>query len=452
MENILPYKKMNLFSRSKKEVDGREVLKDLNKPSKPRKNTSVNTYGNDDAGNEHEARRKSGKPKSKNISKGNGSSKSKGKRKISSRIKSIDVIRGMTIALMVVGNTPGNWDRLYPPLKHAKWNGVTLADFGFPFFVMLLGTTIPISIDNSLKKNKSYLQISMKIIKRSLLLVILGLFLNYLRNSDLETMRYLGVLQRMGLVYFVTSFFYLFMKKMRKKNIAIGVGAILISAIIIVGYYFVAKPYGFELNGCLAQRVDMLFFKGHLYKPDFDPDGFLTSIVAISTGMLGCTIGCILNSKKLGDYKKCFGVLLLGIALFVASVYANDYFPYNKRLWSSSFVLLMAGSYAIMLSILYLICDIFKVDKIFTPLIALGSSPIMVYVVSEALVAKLFYIEAPSIIDPSMSSYVVINFTTKYITPWAGTTWDSLAFSLIFLLMWFIIAMFLYKKKIFIKV
>lgn len=423
----LSLKKLNdTMINASKSVDGRDVLEDLNDQG----SSSV----------KYDKSKKSGK-----------SSKSGKYSGTKNRIKSIDVIRGLTIALMIVANNPGNWFRIYPQLRHVEWNGYVLADLGFPFFVIALGVTIPVSIDRRLKKKDSTLKISLNIVRRGVMLFMIGLFLNYLKNQDLSTIRILGVLQRMALVYMVTSFTYLYMKKSKKKDLFIITSMIAISACIIVGYYFVAKPYGFQLEGSLAQRVDMFFFDGHLYNPNFEPDGFLTSIVAISSGMLGCSMGCIVNNKKLGEYKKFFILLAFGILMLVLSKQFNEYFPYNKKLWSSSFVLLTAGYYGILLSVLYLICDIFKTDKVFTPIIALGSSPIFIYVMLESVRTLFWKRMVTSNIPPYDQIVFSESFTNTYITPWAGSTWDSLVFSIGYLVLWMIIMMFIYKRNIIIK-
>lgn len=421
------------LGRTRKPVDGRDVLKDLNSP-------------------DYEEGSSTGSNKKKQGGKSSYSRKSSKDTKTRKRVKSIDVIRGLAIALMIVVNNKPLWQRVYPPLIHAEWNGVTLADFAFPFFVISLGVTIPISIDSRLKRNDSILSISLSIVRRSVMLILIGIFLNYLKNQDLKTIRILGVLQRMGLVYFVTSFVYLFMKKAKKKDLFIVTSMIAISVFIVVGYYFIAKPYGFQMEGSLAQRVDIYLFKGHLYKPNFEPDGFLTSIVAISSGMLGCCMGKIVNNKKFGEYKRFLLLLVFAVVTLLFAKYFNNYFPYNKRLWSSSFVLLTAGSYGVLLSILYLICDILKVNKIFTPIIALGSSPIFVYVGSESLSSLFLHKMVASNVPPYNSVYLIDNFTYRYITPWAGSTWDSLVFVIGYLVIWMIVMMIIYKRDIVIKI
>jgi predicted acyltransferase len=187
------------FGRTRKSVDGRDVLKDLNSL-------------------DYEEGSSTGSKNKKQGSNSSYSRKSNKDSKTRKRVKSIDVIRGLAIGLMIVGNNQAIWQRVYPPLRHAVWNGVTLADFAFPFFVISLGVTIPISIDSRLKRNDSTLTISLSIIRRSVMLILFGIFLNYLKNQDLNTIRILGVLQRMGLVYFVTSFVYLFMRKAKKER------------------------------------------------------------------------------------------------------------------------------------------------------------------------------------------------------------------------------------------
>ncbi|RDY23256.1 DUF5009 domain-containing protein [Romboutsia maritimum] len=386
---------------------------------------------------------------------------------VSKRIKSIDIIRGLSVALMIIGNNPGSWARNYPQLRHSLWNGVTLVDFVFPFFILAMSVSIPIAIENKFSKEKSTGFIIGDIIKRSLILIIFGILLNYISNNDLKTIRIPGVLQRLGFVYFVTSIIYItirsltFRKKLEEKNFKeddyiknyryIIVSLLIIVLAIVVSYYFIAKPYGFFEEGNLAQKVDTMILNGHLYNERFDPEGILTNIVAISTGCLGCALGCIIKNNKKDDYKKLFEIIIIGVVCLIGAFLFERVFPFNKRLWSSSFVLLTGGAFGVVLGILYFISDIKEKYKIFTPLIALGSSAIFTYMALEIIDRTLWMVSINSkMFEEPLKFCNWVTYT--FITPWAGQVYDSLIFSLGYLLVWIIIMMFMYRKKIFIRI
>ncbi|MDR1774150.1 MAG: DUF5009 domain-containing protein, partial [Clostridioides sp.] len=147
--------------------------------------------------------------------------------KLKDRIKSIDIVRGICIAIMFLVDNRGSWQRAYPILTHSEWNGITIADIGFPIFILSLGASIPISIDSKIKKNIRTSKIITSIIRRSILLFIFGLFFNYLKNNDLNTIRILGVLQRMAIVYFLTSILYFSIKKLHISDIKISAGFVI---------------------------------------------------------------------------------------------------------------------------------------------------------------------------------------------------------------------------------
>ncbi|MGL6107500.1 acyltransferase family protein [Romboutsia sp.] len=364
------------------------------------------------------------------------------KKQSKKRVTSIDVVRGLTIILMLICNNPGSSSRYYEQLKHATWHGVTLADFGFPFFILIMGTAIPIVIEKKLSKGEDSFKIIAELGKRSVILFLLGLILNFISNPDFNTIRILGVLQRLGIVYFITSILFLFVNKITENRKLVIATLLSISAVIIVGYYVVSKPYGFEMDGSLAQIVDMMFLEGHLYKPTFDPEGLFTTIPAIATGIIGCVVGYIINNSKGKDLNKLVGMALLGGVMLAAAFAFNKVFPYNKRLWSSSYVLLTGGTYSVVMATFYLICDMGGVKKIFVPIIALGTSPLFVYFVSEAI-EKLI---------SKMPVNVFEFITFKFMTPLVGDVYDSLAFSVGYVLLWGVLAIWMYKKGKIIKI
>lgn len=358
------------------------------------------------------------------------------------RIISIDVARGLTLVFMLICNNQGYTIRYYEQLNHAPWHGVTLADFAFPFFLMIMGTAVPIVVDKKISKGESVTKMIVDITKRSIILIFLGLVLNFISKPDLDIIRIPGVLQRLGFVYFTTAIIYLVISKIVSNKKSVIYTLLAIAGVIIVGYYVVSKPYGFEMERNLPMVIDSMVFKEHLHTPQFDPEGLVSNIAAIASGLIGCAIGCIITDTKTKDFKKLGKLIILGVALLGAAFIFNKLVPFNKRLWTSSYMLLMGGSYSIFLGVLYLICDIGGVKKLFTPVIAFGISPLFVYFVSE-VIEKLVH-KAPV----SLFEYITLNF----ITPVVGNVYDSLVFAVLYTFLWMVVMLVLYKKGKVIKI
>ncbi|HEY4627660.1 MAG TPA: DUF5009 domain-containing protein, partial [Flavobacterium sp.] len=345
------------------------------------------------------------------------------------RLISLDVFRGFTILLMTIVNNPGSWATIYPPLEHTEWNGCTPTDLVFPFFIFIMGTAIPFAMPN---KQFDFAVLN-KIIVRSLRIFCLGLFLNYfsrielfglevisllilrliitfavayalLGNFSLKIKTYLvfgifailfflaysqipafqdvripGVLQRIGIVYFFIAILYL--KTTQKTQLLVAVLILLTYWILMA---FVPVPgFGaanFEKNTNLAAWLDNLLLNGHLwsYSKTWDPEGILSTLPAITTGISGMFIGQILNLQipKIEIVKK---IGIVGIALIFIGLIWSIIFPINKSLWTSSYVLYSAGIATVCLTLLYCIIDIANYKKWTTFFLIWGVNPMIVF-------------------------------------------------------------------------
>lgn len=369
---------------------------------------------------------------------------------MNSRIKAIDVLRGFAVAIMVLCNNPGNGDRNYIQLRHVEWNGLTFADFGFPFFILVMGMTVPIVMKKRIASGEKINNIVLKVFIRSMILVGLGLLLNAFPLFDFSSIRIPGVLQRIGIVYLLSTLIYLTIVYSTDKDSIIIGSLITISLVIIIGYYIVLKPYGLQIEGNLVGKIDFKFLKGHLALKTMDPEGILSTIASIATGTLGCTIGHFLICKNNTPYNKVLNIAILGLTNLLGSVLFNKIFPFNKMIWSSSYILVTAGVAALSIALLYLVCDIYKKESIFKPFIALGSSPIFVYLVSELIRKTLWKVP---IYDKQFKE--ALGFcpwiTFKFITPWAGEQLDSLYFSMLYVILWMWIMNRMYSKGKYIR-
>ncbi len=302
------------------------------------------------------------------------------------RLASLDVFRGLTIAGMILVNNPGSWSAVYPPLRHAEWDGWTPTDLVFPFFLLIVGVAIPFSFGKSSESWGGQAGLIWKVVRRSLVIFGIGMALGGFPSYDLAKLRIPGVLQRIAVCYLVASLVELV------AGIRTKVGVI----VVLLGGYWLAMafaPYpGHQVgdlsrSGNLAAFVDRAALGGHLYKPDYDPEGLLSTIPAVATTMIGVLAGHWLRSGR-PAFEKDAGLFFAGSCGVLLGLVWNAVFPINKALWTSSFVLLTAGVGLQTLAICYWLIDIHAVRTWSRPFAILGKNAISAYVLS-GLVARL---------------------------------------------------------------
>nr|WP_299071719.1 heparan-alpha-glucosaminide N-acetyltransferase domain-containing protein [uncultured Allomuricauda sp.] len=359
------------------------------------------------------------------------------------RVLSVDIFRGMTIVLMILVNTPGTWSNVYAPLLHAKWHGYTPTDLVFPFFLFIVGTSIALAYQNKSTSTAVYKKIAV----RSLKLIGLGLFLGAFTITfpffkDFAEIRFPGVLQRIGVVFFFTA--VLFLNLNWKK-------LIWVAAILLIGYWLlmvfvpvegVASTLERAPNN-LANYVDVQIFGTHNYKPDYDPEGLLSTIPAIVSSLLGIFTGLILTSKHDKKTMLLFGI---GGSMLLVGHLWDFIFPINKALWTSSFVLVTAGWANIVLALIYFLTDVKKI-KLGSIFKYAGANAITVYFLSS-FITKLFYtIKVDE--DTSLHGWI---FNKIYAHDFMTMELSSLLYGLSVVSFYCLLAYVLYKRRIFIKV
>jgi predicted acyltransferase len=313
----------------------------------------------------------------------------------SQRLLALDVFRGLTIALMFVVNNPGTWSFIYPPLRHAPWQGWTPTDFVFPFFLFAVGVAMWFSFKKYEGKPPSDLYF--KIVKRGVLIFLIGLGLTlYLNNlSSYSNLRIMGVLQRIGIAYMIGALICI---SFGRRTVAV------IAAALLFGYwalvYYLSDPtfpYGFHdgykyfgIEDNVVTRFDHWFLgASHLYKGydgiPFDPEGILSTIPAVATVILGYFTGVLIDGKsdraELVKVMGLFGVVGLGLGWLW-----NMGFPINKPIWSSSYVVFMAGWCLVIIAALIWLIDIKGYRGWTKPFIVLGMNSLLAFVVAGAYV------------------------------------------------------------------
>lgn len=305
------------------------------------------------------------------------------------RILSLDVYRGLAVAGMILVDNPGNDTATYWPLKHADWNGWTPADLIFPSFLFIVGVSMVFSLSARLARGESPQKIFLHVIRRCLLLLLIGLFVNGFPLFDLHTMRLEGVVQRIALCYLVAAVLVLW-TDWRKQLVAL--------VICLAGYWallrFVPVP-GFGTPGRdfpfmdpyrnLPAWLDRKLFMGHLYNDTRDPEGLIHTIPAIGTALAGVLTGHWLRSTRSARAKFAW-MVAAGVAGLFAGKLLDQWFPINKNLWTSSFVIFTAGFALVFLALLYWVLEIKRWRGAWTmPILVLGMNAIAGFV-ADALV------------------------------------------------------------------
>jgi predicted acyltransferase len=266
------------------------------------------------------------------------------------RYRSLDVFRGATVALMILVNNPGNWGHIFSPLEHASWHGCTPTDLVFPFFLFAVGNAMSFVMPKLAQGTAS--DFWKKVIKRTLLIFGIGLFLNwspFVKWSDnqlifkvWENVRILGVLQRIAICYFFASIIVYYGKSRM---------ALFISMMILVLYWafnllWGATGHPYSLSGYFGNAIDQAILGvSHIYKGEgvpFDPEGLVSSFPAIVQIILGYLVGEYIQAKR-KNFEMLSHILLTGIVFVLAGWIWDFSFPINKKIWSSSYVLYTTG-------------------------------------------------------------------------------------------------------------
>jgi len=362
-----------------------------------------------------------------------------------SRIVSLDVFRGITIAGMTIVNNPGSWEHIYWPLEHAQWHGWTPTDLVFPFFLFIVGVAIPLAFSKQLESGKNRRDLYIKIIKRTLIIFALGVFLNGFPYFNLSTLRIPGVLQRIAVCYFFAS--VIFLNTKWKTQVAIAVGLLLLYWALMM---LIPAP-GFAVGdltkeGSLASFVDRIVFGKHVWAQAkvYDPEGILSTIPAVVTTLLGVLTGQWLRSEK-QRYEKVAGMFVAGAVCLAIGWAWNAWFPINKALWTSSYVLFTGGLALQFLALCYWVIDINGYRRWAKPFEVFGMNAIALYVGSGLMADLLGLIKIGS--DP-LQSWIYENLFAS----WASPINASLAFAIAFVLFWLGVMWILYRRRIFISV
>lgn len=366
------------------------------------------------------------------------------------RLVSLDAFRGLTIAGMILVNNPGTWAHVYPPLLHAPWHGWTHTDLVFPFFLFIVGVAMVYSFAGRRARGDSAGRLALHTLRRSAIIVGLGLFLTGFPHFELASWRLPGVLQRIGVCYLFAALLYLYLS--RRARVAatlallLGYWAIL-TLVPVPGAPADADPLSMEWN--IAAYVDRQVMLGHLWKPTWDPEGLLSTLPAIATVLLGVFTGEWLRSERRTVKQKVVGLLLAGAAGLAGGLLWNLWFPINKNLWTSSYVVFTAGYALVVLGVCVWLIDVRGWQKWSRPFVIYGMNAIAIYTLSGLIEKSIVTWSVPGADGPRLIKTWI--FQTVF-APLADPMTASLLYALSYVLFTFLIAWLLYRRRIFIKI
>lgn len=362
------------------------------------------------------------------------------------RLVSLDVFRGITIAGMILVNNPGTWQHIYWPLRHAEWHGWTPTDLVFPFFLFIVGVAIPLAFGSRVERGGSKRDLYLKVIKRTLIIFGIGLFLNAFPYFNIGELRIPGVLQRIAVCYFFASI--IFLNTRIATQIAITIGLLILYCVMV--NYIPAPGYAagdLTKEGSLPSFIDRVVFgPNHVWRQAkvYDPEGILSTIPAIATAMMGVLTGHWLRSEKT-RFEKVAGMFVAGAVCITLGWAWNSFFPINKALWTSSYVLFSGGLALQFLAFCYWLIDIKGYRRWAKPFEVFGMNAIALYV-GAGLMADLF--GTIKVQGTPLGAWIYRNaFAT-----WASPVNSSLAYAIAFVLVWLGLMWILYRRRIFLKV
>ena len=363
------------------------------------------------------------------------------------RLVSLDAFRGLTIAGMILVNNPGSWSYIYAPLRHAEWHGWTPTDLIFPYFLFIVGVAIPFSFRRRLDAGARTTDLMRHVVRRSVILITLGIAMRAIPAFDWGSMRLYGVLQRIGLVYLVAAAAFLYLDRRGR-----GITAV----VLLLGYWaammLVPVPgYGagdLSPDGNLAAWLDRIVMPGRLWQDTWDPEGLLSTLPAVVTSLMGIVTGEWLQGHQGGE-AKTRGMLIGGVTLTVVGLAWGLIFPINKNLWTSSYVVFTAGTALLLLGTMYWLIDVKRLRGAWASwMVVYGMNAIAVFVASGMLTKTLSRLRVGGAGGTSVYNWI---YETGF-RSWAGDVNGSLAFALTYVLFWLGLMWILHARRIYIKI
>lgn len=353
------------------------------------------------------------------------------------RLMSLDILRGITVCGMIlVNNAGGRYS--YAPLRHSVWNGLTPCDLVFPFFLFMVGISTCISLRKFDFRPSG--EVIKKIFRRMFLIILIGIgigWFGHICGGDflpIDSLRIPGVLQRIGLCYGVVSLLVIYVNHRYIPWIAVGV-LVIYSVLLLT-----CNGYSCDDTNFIAIADRAVFGQAHLYtKSPIDPEGLVGSISSIAHTLIGFMCGKLLL-ENIPISKKLLYMMVAAVVMLLLGYALSGWMPINKRVWSTTYVLVTCGWASVLLAVLIYIIDVRQLNKGWTFFLVFGMNPLFLYVLSEVLAIVLSHSGMKSAIYSFLASLI----PDEYLA--------SLAYSVIYCMVMGLTGFVLWKKKIFIKI
>jgi predicted acyltransferase len=350
-------------------------------------------------------------------------------------LESLDAFRGIAIAGMILVNNPGNWDRVYPPLLHADWDGCTLADLVYPFFIVILGVALPFALSRRRESGHEARRLYGRIARRAALLFALGLILNLVAvEFSWATVRIPGVLQRIALVYVIAALMTLHARPRARAIIAIA---------LLLAHWIILRLSPLTPKETIAGAIDRAMFGTHILAPTGDPEGLLGTASAAASALIGTVAGDWIRSASTAR-ERIRGLVVGGAALAGAGFVWSFALPFNKPLWTGSYTLFTAGLALLAFAWCFWAVEVRNVRGWSRPFVWLGLNPLAVYFLSELVGHVLDLTNAKTVIF----WYWLRPATTPPLSDMA----TSLLFAVLTVTLWTVVAGTMYRRGVRVQV
>ncbi|HWA16826.1 MAG TPA: heparan-alpha-glucosaminide N-acetyltransferase domain-containing protein [Gemmatimonadales bacterium] len=357
------------------------------------------------------------------------------------RLRSLDAFRGLTVLGMLLVNNPGTWAEIYPPMRHAEWHGWTPTDLIFPYFLFIVGVALVFGLERQRSQGATHGAMLRRIAARTAVIILTGWLLAGFPRYNLETLRLPGVLPRIGVVYGIAAVGWVFL-----TPLAVGLLAILLLVLYWALMTLVPVP-GFgpgvlEPIGNLAQYIDNSLLHGHLWKPEWDPEGLLSTLPAIATCLIGAQVGHWLRRQEPSG-RTVRDMILAGAGGLAIGWAWGLVFPINKSLWTSSYAVFTAGAALLTLAPCYWLIEVRRNDRWALPAYVMGANALAAFVGSGLMARLLILIQVDGGKGPiSLQRWIYLHSFAS----WAGPLNGSLAYAIAFTLFWVLLLWLPYRR------
>ena len=367
------------------------------------------------------------------------------------RYTTVELIMGIAVISIICSSGIGVLGEMPAFLAFSKWNGISFGDLGLPLLLASVCFMIPTEVELDVKRKKSFKEICIKKVKVGIILFVIGILINLIGAWNFNSFRIMGILQMIAVVYMLGSLLYVLFRRFNFKISVIAVFLTAIGVVGLAGYYFASANFGDTAKTCLAYFVDSKVMPGHI--GDFERYGIMSTISALCGGCLAMAAGSFLCNRRVENRDKSNKILIMGMFFVIIALLMERNCPYNASVMSPSFVMIVLGGYCVAFAALFGIFDLNRSkasNLISRPFVVMGASPVFVIGLNEFIKNTLFKINVYSVAMGTglkLDEWIVIDTLSEIF----GDTTRMIAFLVMYLLLIFVLMLYLYAKRIYIR-